>query len=129
MQNHPLVSGLSMNEQKNSLADLHEQERLIEHLRGIRHVVINTRYGGFSLSEEAIKRYKNLAGVQETQDWSMYDLARDDAYLVRVVRELGEDANGDFAYLKIIEIPADVDWEIDEYDGREWVAEKHRTWS
>ena len=30
---------------------------------------------------------------------------------------------------KIVEIPADVEWQIQEYDGMEWVAEKHRTWS
>jgi len=30
--------------------------------------------------------------------------------------------------LKIVEIPADVDWVLMEYDGCEWVAEKHRTW-
>lgn len=32
------------------------------------------------------------------------------------------------ADLKIVEIPPDVDWEINEYDGVEWVAETHRTW-
>ena len=57
------------------------------------------------------------------------DLARDDPYLVQVVEELGERANGRHADLKIVEIPAEVDWEIDEYDGNETVAEKHRTWS
>ena len=129
MQNRLLASGPSMSEQKHWLTEINEQERLMEHLRGIRHVVINTRYGGFSLSEEAISRYKHLAGVLDTDDWSVYDLARDDAYLVSVVRELGEDANGHYANLKIVEIPADVDWYVDEYDGREWVAEKHRTWS
>ena len=56
------------------------------------------------------------------------DIARDDPYLVQVVEELGERANGRHAQLKVVEIPADVDWEIDEYDGDEWVAEKHRTW-
>ena len=30
--------------------------------------------------------------------------------------------------LGTVEIPADVEWEIGEYDGLEWVAEKHRTW-
>jgi hypothetical protein len=30
--------------------------------------------------------------------------------------------------LLIVEVPADVDWYIEEYDGLEWVAEKHRTW-
>lgn len=56
------------------------------------------------------------------------DIARDDPHLVAVVEELGERANGRHAQLKIVEIPADVDWEIEEYDGAEWIAEKHRTW-
>ena len=32
------------------------------------------------------------------------------------------------ANLKMVEIPDDVEWEIADYDGKEWVAEKHRTW-
>jgi hypothetical protein len=60
--------------------------------------------------------------------WYSSDIPRDDPVLVSVVRELGDRANGNFAELKIVEIPASVDWQIDEYDGREWVAEVHRTW-
>jgi len=30
--------------------------------------------------------------------------------------------------LRIIEIPDGVEWQIEEYDGDEWIAEKHRTW-
>ena len=56
------------------------------------------------------------------------DIARDDANLVSVVLELGEAANGRCAELKVVEIPDDVEWQIEEYDGLEWVAEKHRTW-
>lgn len=56
------------------------------------------------------------------------DIPRDDADLVAVVEELGAQANGEFAALEVVELPADVDWEIEEYDGREWIAEKHRTW-
>lgn len=56
------------------------------------------------------------------------EIPRDDPLLVQVVKELGERANSKYAKLKVVEIPADVDWEIDEYDGAEWVAEKHRTW-
>ena len=48
--------------------------------------------------------------------------------LVRVVEEMGAEASGDFAELAVIEIPDGVDWEIEEYDGNETVAEKHRTW-
>jgi hypothetical protein len=105
-----------------------EEHPLIKELRGIRRVVINDCYGGFGLSSEAIAMYKEKAGIT---DPSFYDreVARDDPYLVEVVRELGVKANGAHAHLKVVEIPADVSWHIAEYDGNEWVAEDHRTWS
>ena len=55
-------------------------------------------------------------------------LSRDDPNLIKVIETLGEKANGRFSQLKIVEIPDNVEWTIDEYDGAEWVAEKHRTW-
>jgi len=54
---------------------------------------------------------------------------RDHPLLLRVVEELGDAANGKYSSLKIVEIPDSVEWVIEEYDGQEWVAEKHRTWS
>lgn len=56
------------------------------------------------------------------------EVPRDDPYLVRAVFELGEKANGDYSKLKIVEVPEEVEWTIEEYDGLEWIAEKHRTW-
>mgnify|MGYP001590691318 CR=1 FL=1 len=56
------------------------------------------------------------------------DLKRDDPALVQVVEEMGKEANGPFAQLAVVETPDDIQWEIEEYDGIEWVAEKHRTW-
>lgn len=53
---------------------------------------------------------------------------RTDKDLVAVVEELKEKANSRFSKLKIIEIPDGIDWEIEEYDGQEWVSEKHRSW-
>ena len=55
-------------------------------------------------------------------------IARNDPALVTTVHRLGSEAGGDYATLKVVEVPAGVDWYIDEYDGKEWVAEKHRTW-
>ncbi len=54
---------------------------------------------------------------------------RGDPLLIQVVEELGDEANGRCAKLKIIEIPNDVDYEIDEYDGLESIHEVHRSWS
>ena len=60
--------------------------------------------------------------------FSASDLKRDDPLLVEVVEELKEKASGKYGNLKITEIPDNVEWEIEEYDGQEWVAEKHETW-
>jgi hypothetical protein len=53
---------------------------------------------------------------------------RDDPLLVQVVEELGKEANGKFAELKVVTIPGNVEWEIDDYDGYETIEEKHRSW-
>lgn len=61
---------------------------------------------------------------------SGYDgIKRDNPLLVQVVEEMGAEANGFCAELKIVEIPFYVKWHIAEYDGVEWVAEDHQTWS
>ncbi len=103
-------------------------EELIKALRGFQHVVINVCYGGFGLSDRAIREYKAMAGITD-EKWYDRDVPRDDPYLIKIVRDLGMAANGVHANLKIVEIPPDVEWQIEEYDGNEWVAEKHRTWS
>jgi len=116
-------------------------------------IAINTSYGGFGLSDAAIVRLAELKGVEiklvhtaiseligehvfyregddpDTCDPFAYDLARDDPHLVQVIEELGHAAGGSFASLKVVEIPDDVIWDINEYDGSEWIAEQHRTWS
>lgn len=88
----------------------------------MRKIVINTCFGGFGISQEA----ENLMisyGVDPKKGYS-----RDNEVLVRVVEELGKQANCWFSDLKIVQIPDKVKWQIEEYDGNEWVAEKHRTW-
>lgn len=64
-----------------------------------------------------------------SQTWNAREVARDDPALIQVVKELGPAANDRYSNLKVVTIPPDVEWTIEEYDGDEWVAEKHRTWS
>ena len=90
-------------------------------------VIINTCYGGFSLSDTAKSMYATLTGADRNELFE-FDLQRDDPTLVMIVEELGDKANGMYAELKIVEIPDDVEWHIQDYDGVEWVAENHRTW-
>ena len=127
-----------------------DHSELIRHLRGIRYIVINADHGGFGLSKKAKYLYLDLAGISyiegpqqdrhtetlygpniivNNQVWSDRDIARDDPILVSVIRQLGRAADGNYAKLKIVEVPANVKWRIAEYDGMEWVEEVHRTWS
>jgi hypothetical protein len=89
-------------------------------------VVINKSHGEFDLSDAALKRYNELDGYGHKKT---RNIARDDVYLIQIVEELGEKSWGHYAELKIVEVPDEVDWVIEQYDGREWVAEVHRTWS
>jgi uncharacterized protein involved in tellurium resistance len=126
-----------------------DHDLLIEHLRGYRDIVINAQYGGFGLSKDAQIAYLERAGIPYiTRDrddrhsnqrygpmiivngkhWYDKNISRDDPVLVSLVQELGKASWGDHARLKIVRIPADVDWQIEDYDGQEWISEQHRTW-
>jgi len=53
---------------------------------------------------------------------------RIDKDLIKVIETLGNDADGNYASLDIVEIPNDIEWEINEYDGSETIEEVHRSW-
>ena len=103
-----------------------------ENMMQTRKVVINTCFGGFGLSDlarVAIAERKRIKVDELAVYEGVYGLARDDYDLVTVVEVLGKLANDRHAALKVVEIPADVEWDIGEYDGVEHVYEVHRTWS
>jgi xanthine dehydrogenase molybdopterin-binding subunit B len=109
-------------------------------------IVLNKCFGGFGISDKAFEKYLEYKGIDyvKTEDkrilgganyydtkekkLTYYNIERDDPILVKVVEELGDKANGRFSDLEVVEIPDDIEWDIEEYDGKEWVAEKHRTW-
>jgi hypothetical protein len=91
-------------------------------------IAINTDFGGFGLSDQALQLYKKLTGTPESKDVYYFDIARNDAALVQVIEQLGDLASDRYSSLKVVEIPDGVEWHIHEYDGMEHVAEKHRTW-
>lgn len=110
-------------------------------------IVINKCHGGFGLGHEATLLYGKLKGLKivwEIDKYNLYhyyigeisedtyfadwDIQRTDPALIEVVEKLGENAGGRGAELKVVEIPDDVEWILQDYDGVEWIAEKHRTW-
>jgi len=89
-------------------------------------IVVNRCYGGFGLSKEAYE----FLGLE----WDGYgfkyssDEQRTDPNLIRCVETLGKKANGWLANLEVVDIPDDVDYEIENYDGVESIHEVHRVW-
>jgi len=88
-------------------------------------VVINDCHGGFGLSEDSLNEYKIRKGITDP-NFYYYNIPRDCPVLVAMVEEGGVDTL--YSDLKVVEIPDDVNWYIEEYDGLEHVAERHRTW-
>lgn len=75
-------------------------------------IVINRCFGGFSLSDDAVRR------LYLESPYS--DIERTDPRLVALVEEDAEMASGYCAELAVVEIPdTATDWEVDEYDGAE----------
>lgn len=56
------------------------------------------------------------------------DEHREDPILIEVVEELGEKTSGRFGNLKVVEIPDDLEYVIDEYDGIETLHQKVKEW-
>lgn len=113
-------------------------------------IVINKNYGGFHLSKEAVLLYGEKKGlniiakqdevikdiyhyylneVKDENGFAEWDIERNDPALVEVIEQLGDLANTRYTRLKVVEVPDDIKWEIKDYDGMEWIAEQHRTWS
>jgi len=82
-------------------------------------IVINTCYGGFGLSDEAIK-WLESRGVDDT-----YELSRHDPLLVECVETLKEKANNPYSRLAVIEIDGNL-YRVEEYDGKEWIEQPEK---
>lgn len=100
-------------------------------------ILLNKCYGGYGLSDEAVRLYltkknipivSNLAHdskyfkyyiVGDNEQFSDYNIPRTDPVIIQVVRELGKKANGRNAELVITSIPDGCEYYIDEYDGIE----------
>ena len=87
---------------------------------------IHSQDGWLSMGQE--QRQANNEAYEAMSCPYSRDIPRDDPDLIAVVESLGDAANGSCAQLRIVEIPDGTNWEIEEYDGNEHVAEIHATW-
>ena len=83
--------------------------------------VTATKDLGSITSEEQISEYR-------VSDYDFID-NRTDLDMISVIEEIGaKRSSGYLSKLQVVEIPDDIEYDIDEYDGKEWVVEKHRRW-
>lgn len=92
-------------------------------------MIINRKHGCIEFSDEILAAYRAEVGAEiwANKSW------RTDEVMIRLIGEYGDKSSkylGKWAAsrLVVVEIPDDVEWEINDYDGIEWVAEKHRVW-
>lgn len=110
-------------------------------------VVINTCFGGFGLSHQAVLAYAKTKDIKLVWEekfglkhyctdlekmnqtyFSVYHILRNDPDLIAIVEKLGNKSFGKAAQLMVIEIPDGISWSIEEYDGVESIHENHRSW-
>ena len=85
-------------------------------------IIINTCYGKFTLSKE----------VCQILNCDPYDdNLRTNSKLIRMMEKKGSKyCSGKHSDLKVVEIPDDVKWQIEKYNGMEWISEVevYRIW-
>ena len=107
-------------------------------------VVYNSCYGGFGLSEEAIRLGRKLSGnplwggaclvgdvckggavINRFYGGGDRSMDRGDPVLVEVVEKLGAAANDDCSKLKVDDVPPGCAYRINDIDGNESVEVMH----
>ena len=99
-------------------------------------VAINKCFGGFSVSKEV---YKELGikwdgyGYIGNDDLGIkgdnYNAYRSYPRFIEALEKVDKDkCSGSLAKVVIVEIPDEIEFEIDDYDGQESIHEKHRSW-
>jgi len=121
-------------------------------------IAVNRCYGGFTINNDVAKllkekgvtitfvgeKYSDGSGPKTSfgdEDYHYlsndnfdiesdnYNAWRADPRLIESIEKIGTDkAGGSSSEIEIVEIPDDIDWHIDDYDGIESVHEEHRSW-
>ena len=99
-------------------------------------IAVNKDFGGFGVSKEVYKKLNKKwdgYGYLSNEDFNInsdnYYAYRAHPDLIEAIESVGiNKASGELACIRIIDIPDNVEWEIDDYDGIETVHEIHRSW-
>lgn len=109
-------------------------------------IIINQSFGSFGFSYGALKKWLSrqepglyylstmpgylVSNIYEydTHKEVHHKSLRTDPYMIELVEEDPYNASGPFAKLKVIEIPDDIEYYVQDNGGLEIVQEAHRSW-
>ncbi len=99
-------------------------------------IVVNRCFGGFGVTKAVYDELGLEYDGYGYPDNELFGIVSSDymAYrthpsLIDAIEKIGvEKSSSGLASLEVIDIPDDIEWEIDEYDGIETVREQHRSW-
>jgi len=102
-------------------------------------IVVNRSFGVFSLSEAVFNELGIEGGPHDyylhNEDFGIKSdnpkAYRADSRLIAAIEKIGLEKSVKYrgeTVLKIIDIPDDVEWEINDWNGFETICEKHREW-
>lgn len=104
-------------EGRNYVLDMCNRARVPTH-----HLLFTTERVGLGSIVDYEQLYPKAVDINEI-------IPRTSPTLHGCIRLLGEDAAAEHCTLKLVDIPDDVKYTIENYDGRESVHEDHRIWS
>lgn len=89
-------------------------------------IVINRCFGGFGVSKAFIEKWNALyPDAADTKGYGfMFDTPtfRTSPAVIELIEQMGEDAYGDYAELRVVELPDNMtDYRLMEYDGAETI--------
>jgi hypothetical protein len=90
-------------------------------LNTVKKVVINEGIG-FSLSDKAISKYRELGGAHTPQSDGYRGISREDPVLIRVIEELGTDAAPTGNQFLVRELSPDAEYTIAHHGSHEWIC-------
>lgn len=110
-----------------------DNDKGVHYVRDKRKVTLGGDFPLYQTKDYGDVYYLDYKGDHDEWNSTFFDtdhIERDDEILIEIVEQLGAEANGFLAQLRVVEIPDDSYYHIDEYDGYETVyysaSEIHR---
>lgn len=89
-------------------------------------VVVYNTYGNFKIYDIIYKRMEEMG--YDISKSNNLDIRTNKFFIKAVEEHLNDDKIKNKLPYLVLKIPSNVDWILQQYDGWEWISEKHKIW-